>query len=75
MNKVRFWKSFRRSQQGLIMEKLKTSIFVTRGFIHNAFTLFLRLWLYMLIALANSLYPNQVQPNVRPDLDPNCLTR
>ena len=27
-----------------------------------------------LITLANSLNPDQAQQNVRPDLDPNCLT-
>ena len=28
----------------------------------------------MLITFANSLDPDQAQQNVRPDLDPNCLT-
>ena len=30
--------------------------------------------LCLLITFANSLDPDQVQQNVRPDLDPNCLT-
>ena len=29
---------------------------------------------YLLITFANSLEPDQAQPNVGPDLDPNCLT-
>ena len=29
---------------------------------------------HLLITFANSLYPDQVQQNVRPDMDPNCLT-
>ena len=29
---------------------------------------------YLLIALANSLDPDQARQNVGPDLDPNCLT-
>ena len=32
------------------------------------------LFFFLLITFANSLDPYQVQPNVRPDLDPNCLT-
>ena len=28
----------------------------------------------LLITFANSLDPGQAQQNVRPDLDPNCLT-
>ena len=28
----------------------------------------------LLITFANSLYPDQGQQNVDPDLDPNCLT-
>ena len=29
---------------------------------------------HLLITFANSLDPDQAQQNVRPDLDPNCLT-
>ena len=31
-------------------------------------------WCLLLIIFANSLDPDQARQNVRPDLDPNCLT-